>query len=244
MVATFVKPRKGEAVFPAAQLECAEGMGIVGDANAAAGSPRQVLLVAGEVEDDLGLGPGALWENITTTGVDVDGLGSGTRLRIGDTAVVGLTHPCRPCAVITAASGAPVRRLIGRRGMLAVVLSGGTVTAGDAVRVLDEHFEPLPEPYYDRCRLVVGRVPAGAVLTYDQLVAAIGAPATVHRLLPDWLSRLGAEGLAIHRVVVSSEEPLGAEQLHRLVAEGVPVRHQRVATTPSWWSAAEALSSS
>lgn len=242
MVANFVKPRKGGAVVPAAQLECARGTGIVGDANAAAGSPRQVLLVAGEVEDDLGLGPGALWENFTTRGIDVDALASGTQLLLGDTAVVGLTHPCRPCTVITAATGVSVRRLIGRRGMLAVVLAGGTVSAGDPVQVLDSRSEPLPESYFDRCRLVVARVPAGAVLTYAELVTAVGAPATAHRLLPAWLSRLGGEGLPSHRVVPSAEEPLAPEQLRRLVAEGVAVRDQRVATAHPWWSAAASLS--
>ncbi|MGI8758502.1 MAG: MOSC domain-containing protein [Acidimicrobiales bacterium] len=230
VVATFVKRRKGSAVVPAAQLDCAPGSGIVDDANADAGSPRQVLLVAGEVERRLGLAPGALWENITTSGIDVDTLSSGTQLRIGETAVLGLTYPCRPCTVITAATGVAARRLTGQRGVLAVVVSGGTVSAGDPVRVLDAHFEPLPESYLDRCRLVVAQVPAGAVVTYDEVVTAIGAPAAVHRLLPAWLSRLGAQGLAAHRVIASPQGPLGAEQSRRLVAEGVAVGDQGVFT--------------
>ncbi|MDP9020944.1 MAG: hypothetical protein M3N25_09120, partial [Actinomycetota bacterium] len=123
VVAVFVKPRKGEPVVPAARLQCVEGVGIAGDANAAAGSPRQVLLVSGEAAAGLGLGPGALWENVTTTGLDVDGLEAGTRLQIGTSAVVSITGVCEPCRVIRRATGVPLRRLVGRRGVLGRVVA-------------------------------------------------------------------------------------------------------------------------
>lgn len=137
VAAVFVKPRKSAPVVPAARLECVEGVGIAGDANAAAGSPRQVLLVSAEAAASLGLAPGALWENVTTTGVDVDRLEPGTRLQIGSSAVVSLTEICDPCRLIRRATGVPLRRLVGRRGVLGRVVAGGTVIAGDAVRVLD-----------------------------------------------------------------------------------------------------------
>ena len=136
VAAVFVKPRKGEPVVPAVRLECVEGVGIAGDANAAAGSPRQVLLVSAEAAASLGLAPGALWENLTTTGLDVDRLEPGTRLQIGSSAVVALTEVCEPCRVIRRATGVPMRRLAGRRGVLGRVVAGGTVTPGDSVRVL------------------------------------------------------------------------------------------------------------
>ena len=137
VAAVFVKPRKSAPVVPAARLECVEGVGIAGDANAAAGSPRQVLLVSGEAAAGLGLSPGALWENVTTTGLDVDRLEPGTRLQIGSAVVVALTEVCEPCRVIRRATGVPLRRLVGRRGVLGRVVAGGTVIPGDAVRVLD-----------------------------------------------------------------------------------------------------------
>lgn len=136
VVAVFVKPRKGAPAVPAARLECVEGEGIASDANAAPGSPRQVLLVSAEAVADLGLGPGALWENVTTTGLDVDRLAPGTRLQMGS-AVVALTEVCEPCRVIRQATGVPLRRLVGRRGVLGRVVAGGTVMPGDSVRVLN-----------------------------------------------------------------------------------------------------------
>jgi MOSC domain-containing protein YiiM len=135
VAAVFVKPRKGEAVVPAASLECIGGLGIAGDANAAAGSLRQVLLVSAEAAAGLGLASGALWENITTTGLDVDRLEPGTHLRIGADVVVALTEACQPCRVIRRATGVPLRRLVGRRGVLGQVVAGGSVAPGDEVGV-------------------------------------------------------------------------------------------------------------
>lgn len=137
VAAVFVKPRKGAPVVPADRLECVEGLGIAGDANAAEESLRQVLLVSAEAAAGLGLAPGELWENITTVGLDVDGLQPGTPLQIGPTAVVILTEVCEPCRVIRRATGVPLRQLVGRRGILGQVATGGVIASGDDVRVLD-----------------------------------------------------------------------------------------------------------
>src|SRR6185503_426556 len=64
---------------------------------------RQVHLIHAELHDELraiGLeaAPGAMGENVTTRGVDLLALPAGTRLALGDTAVVevkGLRNPCR-----------------------------------------------------------------------------------------------------------------------------------------------------
>lgn len=241
VAATFTKPRRGGPVVPAARLELVGGVGIAGDANAGTESPRQVLLVTQEVEAGLGLDAGALWENVTTAGIDVDRLPSGTLLQLGLDAVVGLTYDCRPCRVITDATGASMRQLVRRRGMVAVVMRGGGVVAGDAVRVLPERLGPLPDTYLDRLRLVVGRIPPGTVLTHDDLVVAMGAPGSVRRILPQWLSRLGDEGLPAHRAVARTGAELGPLQERRLVDEGVSVREGRLVDLPGRWSAQEFL---
>lgn len=214
VVATFVKPRKGHPVAPAPYLECREGFGIVGDANADPRSPRQVLLMAAEVAAGFGLEQGALWENVTTSGVDVDRLGSGTLLQFGTTAVLGVTCACRPCSVMTAATGVAVRRLVGRRGMLATVVHGGPVAPGDPIRVLPERLPPLPDSYLDRLRLVVAGIPAGTVLSAGEVITAVGGPSTLRRLLPRWLVQLEAEGLPAHRVVAPAE-PAGGPAVPR-----------------------------
>ena len=88
--------------------------------------------------------PGAMGENITTRGVDVLALPAGTRLHLGADAVVeitGLRNPCvqldgvRPglmAAVLDRDAGGS---LIRKAGVMAVVLAGGEVRAGDAIRV-------------------------------------------------------------------------------------------------------------
>lgn len=240
--ATFVKLRRGTAVIPSAALECVGGYGIAGDSNAGAHSPRQVLVVAHEVELDLGLEAGALWENITTSGVDVDELGSGAQLQLGDSAVVGLTYDCRPCRVITDATGVEVRRLTGRRGMVGAVLHGGSVRPGDPVRILPSRLAPLPGSYLERLRLVVARIPQGQVLTHEELITAIGGPGSLRRVLPRWLVQLASQGLPAHRGVASFARPLEPDQRQRLTDEGVAMQEGRVASRVPWWSAEQLFS--
>lgn len=111
---------------------------------------RQVHLIHAELFDEvLGFGhrvpPGALGENVTTTGVDLLGLPPGTVLRLGTTAevlVTGLRNPCRQIEdfqpgllarlVDRAADGAPVRKA----GIMSVVRRGGEVRPGDPVTVV------------------------------------------------------------------------------------------------------------
>src|SRR3954470_9692441 len=57
---------------------------------------RQVHLIHAELHDELAaagfsLTPGQMGENVTTRGVDLLGLPTGTRLRLGDAAVVEVT---------------------------------------------------------------------------------------------------------------------------------------------------------
>jgi len=134
------------------------GLGVEGDAHAGptvkhrsrvARDPstpnlRQVHLMAAELLAELDVVPGALGENVTTTGLDLIGLSVGTRLRLGPEAVVELTGLRNPCTQIDAyrpgllkqvvgrdASGAVVRRA----GVMSVVVTGGTVSTGDPIVV-------------------------------------------------------------------------------------------------------------
>lgn len=137
VVGVFVKPRRSEPVIRAQNLRLVAGGGIVHDANADPASERQVLLVAAEEEEALGLGAGDLWENITTRGVAIDEVERGTEIAVGPEVVVVVTGPCEPCSLISRVTGIPKVRLTRRRGTLAMVVTGGTVSEGDEVRVLD-----------------------------------------------------------------------------------------------------------
>lgn len=63
---------------------------------------RQVHLIQGELHDELAAAgfivrPGDLGENVTTRGIDLLGLSTGARLRLGAEAVVEITGLRNPC---------------------------------------------------------------------------------------------------------------------------------------------------
>ena len=110
---------------------------------------RQVHLIHAELHDELraqgfALSPGEMGENITTSGVDLLELPGGTRLRLGDAAIVevtGLRNPCRqldglrPGLMAATLARDAQGTLIRKAGVMAVVIAGGEVRAGDAIIV-------------------------------------------------------------------------------------------------------------
>jgi len=98
--------------------------------------------------------PGQMGENVTTRGLDLLSLSAGTRLRLGPHAVVELTGLRNPCAQIEAFSPgllaavserAADGSLIRKAGVMAIVVEGGLVHAGDRIAIVlepDEH-QPL-----------------------------------------------------------------------------------------------------
>lgn len=108
---------------------------------------RQVHLIQSELFDELrpagfDLVPGELGENVTTRGIDLLGLPTGTRLRLGANAVVELTGLRNPCRQMNAHQDGLMAavldrdedgNLIRKAGVMAVVLAGGEVRPGDAV---------------------------------------------------------------------------------------------------------------
>jgi MOSC domain-containing protein YiiM len=152
------------------QVRLLSGLGVAGDAHQgvtvrhrsrvardpSAPNLRQVHLIAAELLDEVrGRGfrvaPGDLGENVTTCGLDLLGLPTGTLLRLGAEAVVEVTGLRNPCVQLdrfqqglTAAvldrdeDGALVRRA----GVMGVVAAGGEVRPGDPILV-----ELPPEPH-------------------------------------------------------------------------------------------------
>lgn len=119
---------------------------------------RQVHLLHGELHDELAakgfrMRPGLMGENITTRGVDLLSLGQGTLLRLGRDAVVELTGLRNPCVQLEALAPGLMEACLGRgprgellrkAGVMAVVLEGGEVGAGDGIEVTPPAvFQPL-----------------------------------------------------------------------------------------------------
>ena len=96
----------------------------------------QVLLMQEENLDALGLDQGVVSENVTTTGIDLQSLERETRLGLGDEVVLRISKECVPCGLMDDIRSGLQKELLGRRGMLAAVEEGGTVSVGDSVRVL------------------------------------------------------------------------------------------------------------
>jgi hypothetical protein len=110
---------------------------------------RQVHLIHAELLDELAakgfpLTPGRMGENVTTRGVDLLGLSAGARLRLGAEAIVEVTGLRNPCVQLDRLAEGLMQACLGRgpdgepvrkAGVMAVVLRGGEVRAGDAVVV-------------------------------------------------------------------------------------------------------------
>jgi MOSC domain-containing protein YiiM len=117
---------------------------------------RQVHLIHAELHDELreagfAVNPGQMGENVTTSGVDLLGLATGTRLHLGDHAVVEITGLRNPCAQLDkihkGLMAATLDRdaegnLVRKAGIMGIVLEAGEVRPGDPIRV-----EPPPPPH-------------------------------------------------------------------------------------------------
>jgi len=119
-----------------AEITAVEDFGFAGCAHARPGSKRQVLLVDIETLELMELRPGIIRENITTTGLNVNGLALGQQLRVGG-ARLEVTAVCTPCDLMEKIRPSLRRELRGRRGMLCRVLTGGTIRQGDAIQKLE-----------------------------------------------------------------------------------------------------------
>jgi MOSC domain-containing protein YiiM len=115
-----------------AEIRALENSGLEGCAHARTGSPRQVLLMDSETLELMELRPGIIRENITTRGINVNGLTAGQQLRIGD-AQLEVSMPCTPCDVLEKIRPGLRRELRGRRGMLCRVIASGIIRQGDSI---------------------------------------------------------------------------------------------------------------
>lgn len=149
---------------PAPELTLIAGQGVEGDAHCGvtvkhrsrvARDPsqpnlRQVHLIGVELLEEvtvkgLPVAPGEMGENVTLRGLDLLALPRGTVLHLGAEAQIELTGLRNPCAQIDAfrpgllaemLPRGPEGQVIRRAGVMAIVLTGGVVRVGDAVRVV------------------------------------------------------------------------------------------------------------
>jgi MOSC domain-containing protein YiiM len=149
---------------PVESLKLLTGLGVEGDAHAGvtvkhrsrvARDPsqpnlRQLHLLHAEIFEELvpqgfTLKPGDIGENVTTHGLDLLTLGTGTRLCLGTEAVVEITGLRNPCAQLDHFQAGLMAAMLGRdeagglirkSGVMAIVLQGGVLRAGDPIIIL------------------------------------------------------------------------------------------------------------
>jgi MOSC domain-containing protein YiiM len=152
----FSKPQR-------AGIRLIEGLGVEGDAHLGVTvqhlsrirrdpttpNLRQVHLIHAELHDELrakgfAVAPGEMGENVTTRGIDLLALPLNARLHLGDSAIVavkGLRNPCyqiddfRKGLLKECLDKDADGNLIRKAGIMGVVIAGGKVRPGDAIRV-------------------------------------------------------------------------------------------------------------
>lgn len=163
VVAVSRRPTHRVSKDPVAAITLLEGLGVEGDAHAGVTvqhrsrkrwrpdlpNLRQVHLLHAELHDELGaagfdVGPGTMGENVLTRGVDLLGLPTGARLRLGARAVVEVTGLRNPCVQLDRLQPGLMEATLDRdadgelvrlAGVMAIVVAGGEVRAGDPVEV-------------------------------------------------------------------------------------------------------------
>jgi MOSC domain-containing protein YiiM len=149
--------------FNESSIRLVAGLGVEGDAhlglktqhlyqmrkNPDTPNLRQVHLIHEELFHELkvagfDVAPGAIGENVTTRGLELLQLPRGTRLRLGAQALIeltGLRNPCRQLDAFATGLTAAVLgrdaegRLVRKAGVMAIVIEGGDVRAGDLIVV-------------------------------------------------------------------------------------------------------------
>ncbi len=164
VVAVSRGPRHTFNKAPDAFIRLLAGLGVEGDAHMGvtvkhrsrvARDPtqpnlRQVHLIHAELHEELeragfAVAAGDMGENITTRGIDLLALPTGTRLRLGDLAVVevtGLRNPCvqldrfQPGLMAAVLDKDADGQLVRKAGIMSIVLKGGEVMPGDTIRIV------------------------------------------------------------------------------------------------------------
>jgi MOSC domain-containing protein YiiM len=140
IIAVCRSDKKGTKKTPVGEITIREEYGVVGDAHADSRTHRQVSLLAIESiakmrRKGLELQPGDFAENITTQGIDLASLPTGTRIKVGKEVVLEMTQIGKECHAACA-----IRRQVGdcimpREGVFARVIRGGRARPGDTIRI-------------------------------------------------------------------------------------------------------------
>ena len=141
VIAVCRSDEKGVSKEPIAEgaINVGDG-GLSGDAHADCATHRQVSLLAIESiakMRDLGmdLKPGDFAENLTTEGIDLVSLQPGTRINVGEEVILEITQIGKECHTGCAIFKQVGKCIMPKEGVFAKVICGGTVKAGDPMKL-------------------------------------------------------------------------------------------------------------
>jgi hypothetical protein len=192
ITALAIRPPHPASSQRADSLQAIAGTGLAGDRHADSLSPRQLLLASASAYADFALPPHALGENLLAD-IDTARLRSGTVLRVGGEVLLRLMFQCEACGYLDGYLPGLSGRIGPRRGMLARVLAGGVLRAGDRIRDLGCPLPAWRDDWRARAAQVLRAVPNGMVLTYAQLARLAGVQSTYCRAFPRVLRSLGPD---------------------------------------------------
>ncbi|MCC5640031.1 MGMT family protein [Nostoc sp. CHAB 5844] len=220
----FIKPERKSIMKEVEEFSLKKGHGIEGDINANPISPRQVLVIRYEDISELGIPPGELRENIVVAGIQPESFAPGSLISFDSGAAIRLTFHCEPCKRIAHLVDS-LKILQAKRGILGVVINSGTINVGNNVHIETDKFPALSENPYERFLDFIIRVPAGKVVTYQQIIQAIGVDNSYLRAIPIYLKKTSADDYPIHRILDSKGYLIKYvdNQLHKLESEGIKI---------------------
>jgi len=137
-----VSRKKGTRKTRVEETELIADHGLEGDAHAGPWH-RQVSFLSSESiqkarEKGLDVTFGDFAENIATSGIDWQRVPIGTRLRVGDTALVEITQIGKECHNRCAIYYMAGDCIMPREGIFARVLAGGMIKCGDPITILEQ----------------------------------------------------------------------------------------------------------
>ncbi|MBD2342346.1 MGMT family protein [Calothrix sp. FACHB-156] len=198
----FVKHEHGSVMREVEELNLKVGYGVEGDINANPISPRQILVVRYEDIRELAISPGELRENLVIAGVDSATFTPGALINFESGAAIRLTFYCEPCKRIAHLVNS-LKTIQAKRGILGVVINSGRIYVGNNLRIQAHKFPALSEQPYERFLDFIVKVPLGKVVTYKQIIAAIGVDNSYLRALPIYLKKTSSDDYPIHRILNS-----------------------------------------
>ena len=147
VVAISISKKKGTRKAQVNETLLIAGHGLEHDAHAGDWH-RQVSFLASEsitraAQGGLEVGFGDFAENFATRGIDWLTVPVGTRLRLGDQAVVEITQIGKECHHKCAIYYAAGDCIMPKEGIFARVLTGGTVRVNDPIETLEHPKTPL-----------------------------------------------------------------------------------------------------